>query len=121
MKIKTNAEYKNALHQVYSIMNKGEKNITDTQARQAQRLAKAIEDYEDNILKVMPLEVTIHSIVREKITEMDITQNQLAKMLGISKTKLSLILNSKRPPDVKFLKAIHEKLGVDGNAILESV
>lgn len=67
----------------------------------------------------MPLEVTINSIVQEKITEMDITQNQLAKMLGINKTKLSLTLNSKRPPDVKFLKAVHEKLGVDGNFYFE--
>lgn len=121
MKIKTNSEYKNALHKVYSIMNKGEKNITDAEARQAEKLAKAIEGYEDNVLKIMPLQVTINSIVQEKIAEMDITQNQLAKMLGINKTKLSLILNSKRQPDVKFLKSVHEKLGVDGNFILESV
>lgn len=121
MKIKTNIEYKNALHKVYNLMNKGEANITDAQAKQAEKLAKAIEVYEDQVLKIMPLPVTINSVVQEKIVELDITQNQLAKILGINKTKLSLILNAKRPPDVKFLKAVHEKLGVDGNFILANV
>lgn len=121
MKIKSNVEYKRALHKVYNLMNKGEENITDAEANQIEKLAKAIEDYEDHVLKIMPLPVTINSIVQDKIAEMDITQNQLAKMLGMNKTKLSLILNAKRQPDVKFLKAVHEKLGVDGNFILESV
>lgn len=31
------------------------------------------------------------------------------------------ILNGKREPDVHFLKAIHEKLGIEGNFILEHV
>ena len=42
-------------------------------------------------------------------------------MLGVGAPKLSQILNNKREPDVPFLKAIHEKLGVDGNFILEKV
>lgn len=42
MKIKTNIEYKNASHKVYNLMNNGEENITDAQAKQAEKLAKAI-------------------------------------------------------------------------------
>ena len=57
----------------------------------------------------------------EKVDEMNITQAQLAEMLNIRTAKLSQILNGKRKPDVPFLKAIHKKLNLDGNFILESV
>ncbi len=42
-------------------------------------------------------------------------------MLGISAPKLSQILSGKREPDVPFLKSLHEKLGIDGNFILQQV
>lgn len=119
MKISNNKDYKETVHKVYSLMNKGDKNITDAEAAKIEVLAKAIEDYEDNVLKIMPLPVTVASIVQEKITEMDITQTQLAQMFGIGKSKLSQILSGKRQPDIPFLKAVHEKLGIDGNFILE--
>lgn len=120
MKIKNNKEYKDTLHKVYKLMNKGEKKITASEAEQIKQMSKAIEYYEDNILQIMPLPVTVASIVHDKIEEMDITQAKLATMLDISTAKLSQILNGKRKPDVPFLKAIHQHLNIDGNFILES-
>jgi HTH-type transcriptional regulator/antitoxin HigA len=121
MKILNNKDYKEAVHKVYGLMNKGDKNITDAEAAKIEVMAKAIEDYEDNVLKIMPLPVTVASIVQDKIAEMDITQTQLAMMFGIGKSKLSQILSGKRQPDIPFLKAVHEILGIDGNFILEKV
>ncbi len=121
MTIKDNTSYKKALHEVYSLMNKGEKNITEADAAAIETLAKAIEYYEDHVLKIMPLPVTVTSVIQEKIAEMNITQTQWAQMFGIGKSKLSQILNGKRQPDVPFLKAVHEKLGIDGNLILKAV
>ena len=69
----------------------------------------------------MPLPVTLENIVVQKMREMNVTQAKLASMLGIGTAKLSQILSNKRRPDVPFLKAIHEKLGLDGNLILEHV
>lgn len=119
MKILNNKDYKEAVHKVYSLMNKGDKNITDAEAAKIKVMASAIEEYEDNVLKIMPLPVTVASMVQDKIVEMDITQTELARMFGIGKSKLSQILNGKRQPDISFLKAVHEKLGIDGNFILE--
>jgi antitoxin component HigA of HigAB toxin-antitoxin module len=121
MKIKNNKEYKEALHKVYNLMNKGEENVTDAEARQIEQMAKAIEYYEDYVLKIMPLPVTVASIVQGKVEELNITQLKLAEMLNVGTAKLSQILNGKRKPDVPFLKAVHEKLGIDGNFILENV
>jgi len=79
------------------------------------------EQYEDNILNIMPLPVTINSIVQHKIKELNLTQAKLAEMLGLGTSKLSQILNGKREPDVMFLKAIHSKLGISGDFLLENV
>ncbi len=121
MEITNNKQYKQAIGEVYVLMNKGEKNITKAEAKQIEKMAKAIEFYEDHVLKIMPLPITVNTVVQQKATKMDITQKQLAKILGIGTPKLSQILNGKRAPDVTFLKAVHEKLGIDGNFILEAV
>lgn len=121
MKLKNNKEYKEALHKVYQLMNKGEENITNAEAEQVAKMANAIEYYEDHVLKIMPLPVTVASIVQEKVEDMNITQAKLAEMLNIGTAKLSQILNGKRKPDVPFLKAVHEKLNIDGNFLLEKV
>jgi HTH-type transcriptional regulator/antitoxin HigA len=46
-------------------------------------------------------------------------QKELAKLLGIGEPKLSQIMSRKRKPDLAFLKAAHEHLGIDGNILLE--
>lgn len=69
----------------------------------------------------MPLPVTINALVQKKVTELNITQKQLAEMFNMGIAKISQILTGKREPDIPFLKAIHEKPGIDGNFILETV
>ena len=68
-----------------------------------------------------PVPKTITEMVELKMFEKKLNRGSLAKILGIGAPKLSQILNNKREPDVTFLKAIHNKLGVDGNFILEAV
>jgi transcriptional regulator with XRE-family HTH domain len=60
-------------------------------------------------------------MVELKMYEKKLNRINLAKLLGIGAPKLSQILNNKREPDVTFLKALHEKLGLDGNFILDRV
>ena len=121
MKITNNIEYKAALKTVYEMMNKGEANISEAETVELEKMAKAVEHYEDYVLKLMPIPVTINAVVQQKVSELDITQKQLAAMFGMATPKLAQILNGKRQPDIRFLKAVHEKLGIDGNFILEAV
>jgi len=53
--------------------------------------------------------------------EKKINRVALASMLGIDVPKLSQIMNGKRKPDLTFLKALHQKLGIDGNFILDHI
>lgn len=119
-KITSKKAYETALADVYKLMQKGERNISDKEANTISNLAGAIQDYE-KIHQPFPMPKTISEIVALKMFEKKINRGSLAKILGIGAPKLSQILNNKREPDVRFLKAIHEKLGVDGNFILEAV
>lgn len=83
-------------------------------------MAKAIQDYE-KIHYPFPIPKTIGEIVELKMFERKLNRAEVAKMLGISAPKLSQILNNKIEPDIPFLKALHEKLGIDGDFILEKV
>lgn len=121
MKIETLEQYKEALQDVYVLMNKGESNLTETEKAQIGSMAKAIEHYEDHVLKTMPLTPSIATIVQQKLRERQLNQRSLSALIGIGTAKISQILNGKRQPDVQFLKAIHEKLGIDGNVLLEMV
>lgn len=93
--------------------------LTNEENNELSRLSLLAEKYEDEVLKIFPLKVNINSVVQEKISELEISQNKLAKLFEISSSKLSKILTGKRAPDVKFLKDVHEKLGIDGNVLLE--
>lgn len=119
-KIITETAYNKALKEVYALMSKGEENLTERDAKDITSMAKAIQEYE-KIHYPFPIPKTIPEIVELKMFEKKLNRVTMAKKLGIANSKLSQILNGKRPPDVKFLKAVHEKLGVDGNFILERV
>ncbi len=99
----------------------GFEHLSKTESEELHKLSLLAEYYEDNVLKIMPLPVTIETIVNAKMQEMDITQAKLAELLNIGTAKLSQILSKKRKPDISFLKAVHEKLGVDGNLIFDLV
>jgi HTH-type transcriptional regulator / antitoxin HigA len=119
-KINSETAYNIALEEIYKLMQKGEENISNKDAENISAMAKAIQEYE-KIHHPFPLPKTLTEIVELKMFEKKLNRVKLAKMLGIAAPKLSQILNNKRDPDVPFLKAIHEKLGVDGNFILEKV
>ena len=125
-KIRNEAQYKQVLSLIESYIKKATDNggfnkLTKKENNELQKLSVLAEQYEDEVLKIMPLPVTINNVVAQKMQEMDITQKYLAELLNIGTPKLSQILNGKRQPDVHFLKAVHEKLGIDGNFILENV
>lgn len=119
-KIANEIEYNKALEAVHLLMNKGEDNITANEAETITAMAKEIQVYE-KVHYPFPMPKTIADMVELKMFEKKINRVGLAAMLGIDTPKLSQIMNGKRKPDVGFLKAVHEKLGIDGNFILESV
>jgi HTH-type transcriptional regulator/antitoxin HigA len=81
-------------------------------------LALAAQAYEKSIY-IIPAPKTLEGLIELKMYERRLKQKELATLLGIAEPKLSQIMSRKRKPDVAFLKAAHEQLGIDGNVLLE--
>lgn len=54
-------------------------------------------------------------MIEFKMYEKKLKQKDLAKLMGISESKFSQILSGKREPDVPFLKAAHQKPGIEAS------
>ena len=125
-KIRNKKQYDQIMQLIENFIQKateggGFHTLTPKEADELEGLSLLAEKYEDEELKILPATLSIRSIVRSHMEESGLSQKQLAALLGIAAPKISQILNGNRKPDVAFLKAIHEKLSIDGNLILEKV
>lgn len=127
LKIKTEKEFKAANLTIEGLLHKATKlggfhKLEKDEAEMLSVLSKLVEDYEDNVLGLMPIKPkSLQEAVELKRIERKLTQTKLAKALGIGAPKLSQILSGKREPDVVFLKAVHRKLKIDADFILTHV
>ena len=113
--------YHETMVTVYNLMNKGEANLTAKELKTLAAMAKAAEEYEDNVLGLKPPKEpkTLTEMLEQKMYEHKLTQAKLANTLGMGSSKLSEILSGKRKPDVPFLKAVYKKLHVDPAFLLD--
>lgn len=95
LKIENEKDYNATMVKIDALMKKGEDNLTNSCTKNTGRP---------------------HRI---KMYERRLKQKELATLLGIAEPKLFQIVSRKRKPDVAFLKAAHEQLGIDGNVLLE--
>lgn len=134
-------DYEKAISEIEKLMKKGEKNLTGEEMEMLDKIAELVETYEehnkmtpvprnkelakesdkDKIAAILGYEPDLIGLIEFKMYQLKLNQNALAEMLKIPASKISQILNKKREPDVFFLKGIHQKLGIDGNYILETV
>jgi antitoxin component HigA of HigAB toxin-antitoxin module len=117
--LKTENEYQAALEELNGLMKKGEDAISEPEADRIESLALSIQAFE-KIYYPFPIPKTIPEMVELKRFQLKLTQAALAEMLGLGKPKLSQILNGKREPDVPFLKAVYQKLGIDPGFLLDN-
>lgn len=117
--LQSEKQYEDAMDELNSLMKKGDENISDEEADRVEMLALAIQAYE-KIHYPFPIPKTIPEIVERKRFELNLTQAALADLLGLGKAKLSQILNGKREPDITFLKAVYQKLGIDPGILLDN-
>ena len=118
--IRDEKDHFEAMQKISILKKKGEKKLTDKKAEKLRLLTAAVELYKNKV-SIIPAPATLEEIVELKMYEHKLKQKDLAALLGIGAAKLSQIMSKKRRPDVAFLKALHEKLGIDGNSILKHV
>ena len=129
-------DYENAIAEIDRQMKKGVHNLPVEELRSLEGMVQLVEAYEtqnkntpapateqgsDRSVPAPAPPADLIRAIEYKMFELKINQNSLAEALNMPASKISQILNKKRQPDVPFLKGIHQKLGIDGNFILQSV
>ena len=112
--------YELTMKEIDALMKKDEENLSQKELERLQILAEAAEIYED-IHEPLPIPSSLPDMIRMKMFQLRLKQHYTARLLGVSEAKLSLIMSGKQKPDIYFLKALHEKLNLDANQILQAV
>jgi HTH-type transcriptional regulator/antitoxin HigA len=117
IKIQTKEAYELTMKTIDTLMKRGEQNLSANELKTLSSLAAAAELYEDTF-EPLPLPASLPDMIRIRLAQLQINQNFAAKLLGVSDSKFSLIMNGKQKPDIYFIKSIHIKLHVDANQLL---
>jgi HTH-type transcriptional regulator / antitoxin HigA len=124
-KINTSKEYDDVMKRIEKLLQKSTKNggfdkLPEDDVKKLQSLSLMAEQYEDS-LSLMPIKAptTLVEMIRYKMFEMNLKQKQLAKILDISETRISELLNGKRKLNIEMAKKLHTKLNIDAHFILD--
>ena len=124
MKIRTAAQYEKALIAIESLMNAFPDGENAANDKNIAELAKAIEEYEDRHAD-MPMSLVIKNpenlpdVIELKMFEKQMKRKDMAKLLGITDTRLSEVMHGKRKVNMELAKRLYKTLGVDPKFILE--
>ena len=119
-KIQNKEVYEITMKEIDALMKKGEQNLSQIELVRLRAMAEAAENYED-IHEPLPIPSSLPDMIRLKMFQLKLKQHFAAKLLGVSEAKFSLIMNGKQKPDIYFVKALHDKLNLDANQILQAV
>jgi len=119
-RIQSKEVYEVTMKEIDTLMKQGEENLSPKEMERLRILSEAAENYEDTH-EPLPLPSSLADMIRMKMFQLKLKQHYTARLLGVSEAKLSLIMSGKQKPDIYFIKALHEKLNMDANQILQAV
>jgi HTH-type transcriptional regulator/antitoxin HigA len=124
-KIENRQEYDEVMAKIEVILNKstqngGSESLSKKELDTLEALSLMAEEYEDSI-PLMPIKkpTTLKEMIRFKMFELNIKQKQLAKMLDISESRISELLNGKTKLNIKLAKKLHKELDIDADFLLD--
>lgn len=124
--IKTEEEYQQVMDKVESYLqiateNGGFLTLNAAQRADLQFLSQLAETWEDQIpLMPIPQPQTLIGMIELKMYERKLKQKELAILLGISPSRLSEVLQSKRKINLDLAKRLYKVLNIDPAFILET-
>jgi HTH-type transcriptional regulator/antitoxin HigA len=115
MEIRTEADYQQALRRLEYLLDHEPTNLDEITA-----LGNVVNSYEnDNGHRPLPPNSLIARLEQERLAR-QLSDQQLAELLGISPESLRAVLNGQRHIDLDFAKRLHSRLGIPGDFILEA-
>ena len=125
MRINNEKEYKDCRANMEIIIAKGTKLgdmelLSEEDKYEFIQLSRAIAEYEA-AYHPLPGKVStlLTDTIREKLEEKGVNQKQAAKLLGISESRISDLLNGKRKLNINMAKKLRDYLGISADLILD--
>lgn len=119
------SEYDDVMAKIEELLQKstqkgGSKNLSKEELATLKALSLMAEEYEDSI-PLMPIKkpATLNEMIKFKMFELNLKQNQLAALLEIKESRISELLNGKAKLNMMLAKKLHSKLNIDANFLLD--
>lgn len=113
--IKNKAEYALAMARLSALMTLNPKRGTDAES-ELELLALVIENYEQKV--VAPIVSDPIEAILFRMDQMQLTRKDLIPFMG-SESKISEVLNRKRPLSLPMIRALREGLNISAEILLE--
>ena len=117
-KIENEQQYRWALSRVEELLPLVDDNtpLTDPNRIELDLLSGLVADYSDAHYSIG--EPSLADVIKLRMFEMGLTQVALAKLIGVSPSRVSEYLSGKKEPTLKQGRALSRSLNIDANIIL---
>ncbi len=118
VEIETEIQYERLMERIEELLKVvgNDTPITDKNMVELEIISLLVAEYEE---KHYPIELpTLVEMIRERMYEMNLSQKELAEMLGLSPPRISEYLSGKSDPTLKVARLMHEKLDIDASVLL---
>ena len=117
-KIENEIQYEWAVKRVEELLPLVDDNtpLTDPNSIELELLSNMVADYSEEHFAIG--EPSLAEVMKLRMFEMGITQSSLAKLLGVSPSRISEYLTGKCEPTLKVGREISRKLNIDANIVL---
>lgn len=119
IRIKTEEQYEMLLKKIDELMDAVDENTpaNSPDVMELNILTDLVEEYESIHY---PIETpSLVDVLKLRMYEMDLTQNKLAELIGVSASRVSEYLSGKSEPTFEVAKNIHKKLNISASIILQ--
>ena len=117
-KIETQAQYEWAVKRVEELLPlvTDETPLDDPNSIELELLSNLVADYSEKTLRLE--DPTLFEFWKLRMYEMGLNQKSLAKLIGVSPSRLSDYISGKCEPTLKVAREISQKLNIDANIVL---
>lgn len=116
--IKDKNKYDAILLRIEELMEQVEENtpMSDHRVMELDLLVELAEEYEDENYPIGT--PSLPDVMKLRMHEMNLTQEKLAEMLGISQSRISNFLTGKTEPTLEVARTISKQLNIEPGIIL---
>jgi HTH-type transcriptional regulator/antitoxin HigA len=118
VEIKNEVQYERIIERIEELLRVVDDDtpLSDKNMVELELLSLLVVEYEEKHYPIEP--PTLIEMVHERMSEMKLTQKQLAELLGVSPPRISEYMTGKSEPTLKVAKLMYKKLDIDPEILL---